>query len=60
MRNQNQVLTSRNAELETQNARLLERLRQSGGQRRVPADPEPSFALTGRVTAGSRGPQRCD
>ncbi|AVH55601.1 MULTISPECIES: hypothetical protein [Streptomyces] len=39
--NQIQVLTLRNAELETQNARLLERLRQSGDN--VAVLPAPSL-----------------
>nr|WP_257101832.1 hypothetical protein [Streptomyces sp. alain-838] len=37
-----QVLTLRNAELETQNARLLERLRQSGDDVAVLLAPSPS------------------
>jgi hypothetical protein len=52
--NQIQVLTLRNAELETQNARLLERLRQSGDNvavllapRRVV--PNSGFPYGGRV-----------
>ncbi|MEV0484505.1 hypothetical protein AB0I69_28320 [Streptomyces sp. NPDC050508] len=40
--NQIQVLTLRNAELETQNARLLERLRQSGDNVAVLSIPSPS------------------
>jgi hypothetical protein len=46
--NQIQILTLRNAELETQNARLLERLRQSGDKRRVPAGPDPPLSEIGR------------
>ncbi|WP_367140967.1 MULTISPECIES: hypothetical protein [Streptomyces] len=48
--NRIQVLTLRNTELETQNARLLERLRQSGDN--VAALPALSclFAMTRRVT----------
>ncbi|MER5210961.1 hypothetical protein ABT063_10360 [Streptomyces sp. NPDC002838] len=40
--NQIQALTLRNAELETQNARLLERLRQSGDNIAVLPAPSPS------------------